>query len=36
MLVRRRDIRRGVGVDVSERCLDPPADQRVAAVEHLA
>jgi SAM-dependent methyltransferase len=35
MLVRRRDIRRGVGVDVSERCLDAPADQRVAAVEAL-
>jgi hypothetical protein len=32
MLVRRRDIRRGVGVDVSERCLDAPADQRVTAV----
>jgi hypothetical protein len=36
MLVRRRDIRRGVGVDGSERCLDAPADQRVAAVEALS
>jgi hypothetical protein len=35
MLIRRRDIRRGVGVDVSERCLDAPADQHVAAVEAL-